>query len=351
MKNNLFFVSTVYQLFAAIAIRISVCSEESATLVLSSDTPLFAKLYEQHSCTSTFDKVIYFENRCLPSNKIRTAVDYAYNSFNNKRIVKKYFGNEQFSDIYFFNPHFLFQACFMSFNGQARFHSIDDGMICYLRSTIPVGKKHPYRSLVSFLSNTPQLKDLSYDCYLFNPNFYIGADNHTLVCIPCVNKENRLLHSAICSCFLHLPKDIEERYIFFEEAEDLCLDPKTTRFLVSQIAQIVGYDNFVLKRHPRNKGRYQDTNIRIMDTSAPWEVICLTTDMSSRCMLSFSSTASLSSKVIMGGNEKVILLYELLDRKYKVYYESGFSKYIQALASNCHNIHIPKSFSELKTLL
>lgn len=149
----------------------------------------------------------------------------------------------------------------------------------------------------------------------------------------------------------------EEKYIFFEES--FAAEGRTTNDieLFRTIADIVGKDNIIIKRHPRNPiNRFSELGYKVMEAqSVPWEMLLLTQDVSDKVLISVGSSATISPFFLYGMQPKAFLLKNLLigkvhylqNPKMEDFYENVLTMYNKEQA----NVYIPQTEEELALAL
>lgn len=81
------------------------------------------------------------------------------------------------------------------------------------------------------------------------------------------------------------------------------------------IADIVGEENIIVKRHPRNtKDRFAEAGYKTnKNTWIPWEVIILNQDVSNSIMIAIGCSSIITSHILKNINQKSIYLFRYVD--------------------------------------
>lgn len=161
-------------------------------------------------------------------------------------------------------------------------------------------------------------------------------DLYKVKAIPKVKIEEEGFKKFVNQAFnFHSTEDLEYENIFLEEAfaED---GHKNNDFeLIKCISEIVGKENFVVKRHPRlSANRYQNTGINInKDIQIPWEVYILNSDFTKKTIFTVSSNACMTPSLVFDISCRVVYLKNILEgqvsRTYKTKeFQNFIKKYI-----------------------
>lgn len=104
---------------------------------------------------------------------------------------------------------------------------------------------------------------------------------------------------------------ISEKFIFFEECFSEDNGRQEDFKLVEYLAKLIGTENFVVKRHPRNKiNRFEKMGIKTLSNQEiPWEVYALDSNQPEHILLTHSSGAGLNFRFLTSKSDKTILLY------------------------------------------
>jgi len=105
---------------------------------------------------------------------------------------------------------------------------------------------------------------------------------------------------------------ISDKYIFFEECFSEDLKKNDDIAIVEKIGQIVGKENILIKRHPRNKeNRFQKIGYNtILNQEIPWEIYELDEKQPQHTLITFSSGAAINFRFLTSRKEKTVLLYK-----------------------------------------
>ena len=232
-------------------------------------------------------------------------------------------------------------------------HLFEDGMATYVcdveKRCKEDGMDHAFYGTKSFLENIEEL-------LLYEPEYFTGPQPpFPLEKIPAIDCKN----IEVCQMFLEIFGDIElpeEPYIFLEEAFFDDRIPSNDLELCQSMAALVGKENMVIKRHPRNRvNRFRDYGFRTMEQSkVPWEILLMKYDICQKILVTVSSNASITANLIFSKNMNVIMLYPMFigktwlmgNRNFKEYHEKVLNK----MNRERKNIFCPHSFDEVREI-
>ena len=117
-------------------------------------------------------------------------------------------------------------------------------------------------------------------------------------------------------------------------------------------ADILGSDNIIVKRHPRDKSPADERFNQYQDHDTPFEAISANMNMNDKILITYSSTAVGTVKLLMGREPAVILLYRIVNPGAEVngkrdrYYQS-----LSELYADGNRIFIPADMAEYEAIL
>ena len=122
--------------------------------------------------------------------------------------------------------------------------------------------------------------------------------------------------------------------------------------LIKHICDQAGIDQVCIKKHPRDKASYGEEYKEYSGRSTPFECICLSTNMENKVLITLSSTAVLTPKMLFDQEPYIILLYKLFslksandERRDRLYYN------IANNYNKSERVMIPETFEELSDIL
>lgn len=360
---QLYNVGTFYELLNAIHIKMSLYPNEKADIILMDATDFSKQLAELRKM-DIFENVYDGKNAWYIDRALKTTeID------ERKRLLKKYytedcsdFTHKKYSD-YFLGaqtPYFKLVYYALCENQiYPRVHLFEDGIYTYVLDFVndcaTDGFDHNSYGAHDIRKNIGSV--FAYG----EAEMYYGSEGFAYVQIPAFvldkelfKKEKDIFRELWGEC--GLPK---ERFIFLEEGmfQDHLIAADTV--LLEEIAQIVGKENIIVKRHPRcTHDRFSERGFKVLEQSGfPWELSLMNNEAEKYVLLSLSSTATTTGKTVLGKNIPAIQLYAM-----RPFGEAGphcarknFMAYAGALHAYMNQedriFFVPKSSDELNEAL
>ncbi len=324
----LFLVDSVFQLMTAVNLRLTTYAEAEADIIIYNSTSGADLLCDRLSKTEAF-------KHCYLA---KTPLTFCGDKYSKKEKLPKYIlfiesllfpkivlnsiipDFNQVYDVLLFNgigalPECIFNVC-KSLNPQLVCYRFEDSYLSYTQlygsqkgltrrllenlSTFLFGRHNIEQSIKGFFFAAPELVQYDFP-YAIIPSLKFSRDNTALLKV--LNK-----------MFNYSPTedDYHEKYIFFECGDAFFFNNHEDLEYVKLLAQIVGGDNVLIKRHPRIKeNRYEGLGIHIAhSTSVPWELIQMNTPFEDKVFITTKSAAALTSEIYFGDKCDAMLLYK-----------------------------------------
>lgn len=356
-KRALFRCDSVYQLFNAIWIKKKMLKDIKADLILSDHTE-FGHIIPGLSRSGLFDSIDrIFSKEDASAYWNLSAKERSHVSRHPEEYVDLNFLKNTYTDFYLsFDTAYvkLMYYAMVARGMELKVHLFEDGMATYVcdveKRCHEDGMDHSFYGNRRFLWNIEEL-------LLYEPEYFTGPEvPFSLEKIPAIDNKD----SDICEMFLDIFGDVdlpEEPYIFLEEAFFDDRVPSNDLELCQLMADLVGKENIIIKRHPRNRvNRFADYGFHTMkESNVPWEILLMKYDISKKVLVTVSSNASITANLIFSKNMNVIMLYPMFigktwlmsNRNFKAYHR----KVLEKMNRNRRNIYCPRSFEEVKEIL
>lgn len=212
---------------------------------------------------------------------------------------------------------------------QPKVHFVSEGTGTYaldFANTERDQMDHGHYGTRAFLNNIGNL-------YAYKPELYSGdSELVNLVELPQYSAVSAEVHDVISDVF-GVADTVKEKVIFFEGVfhGDGYLTNEMDLFL--EIADHVGKENIVVKRHPRNQvDRFSPLGYKVMaQQTIPWEVMIKDIDFSQKVLVSVASFTCFSAMEMYGKKSLSILLEDamlghagfLMDPGYKRFFRKA----------------------------
>lgn len=234
-----------------------------------------------------------------------------------------------------------------------KIHFVSEGTGSYsldFSNTENDGILHFLAGRKAFLENIGNL-------YVYKPELYTGNSKLVhLEQIPSYSSLSDEIHDLISDVFGQA-EPIHEKVIFFEGMfwGDNFLTDEMELFLT--IADRVGKDNIIVKRHPRNEiDRFTPLGYRVMkQQTIPWEVMIKDIDLSKKVLVSVASFTSFSAMELYDRLNYSILLKDIMRGRVAFLENKGYKRFFQKAETifNANSVYSwsPKSLNELHIVL
>ncbi|OUP05680.1 polysialyltransferase family glycosyltransferase [Anaeromassilibacillus sp. An200] len=232
-------------------------------------------------------------------------------------------------------------------------HFVSEGTGTYALDFVNTARDsidHEYYKHKAFLKKVKNV-------YIYQPQLFTGNRKIVnLVEIPLFSSLDSSIHKMINEIF-GKAKPVEEKLIFFEGVfwGDNYLVNEMDLFL--EIADYIGKENIVVKRHPRNKvDRFTPMGFHVMEQQyLPWEIMIKDIDLSKKVLVSVASFTAFSAKEMYGRVSRSILLEDLLLGKAQFLEDPGYKRFFQRAEKLFNQDEMvswrPKSMRELQIVL
>lgn len=308
---------SVYQLFNAINLVLTVLADKTVDIMLTASTD-FSQYVEPLKKSNLFRNVFlsddnpetYIAWRGLDAGKRRDVYTHP-----EKYIIKPFDGFEPAYSDYFIAVSDEYNKIFYYYMVQQGYrpdiHFFEDGMNSYiLDNKAGCDSDFIEHEIYGAVGFPQKIKDQ----YSYEPTIVInkvkGIDYLRLPRLANLSKKTKRIYNSI---FPHeqLPK---EKYIFLEEAFYCDGIASTDVELVEALADMVGKDNIIVKLHPRNDyDRFTPRGFKVMQAAkAPWEMTLMNVALSEKVFVSVSSTAALTSGLVFDKRFTAIELFKVM---------------------------------------
>lgn len=365
-KKVLGVASTSYHLMVFLFIKDAFLQDAQVDLVVTDKSPYLRELYESGRLLRYFHQVFFADARRI-KNPYKSAIvtlaeSFVYNPTTKAMLEPgSYCDLAAYDDLYFASPGVPDEIVkeliktLIKKNRKLAMHRFEDGFASYTKPPVcaistPLGQKL-YKTFFGY-DVTKQEKQL----FLFEPALAENnvadtpATGFTLLQIPKTKERIRLVTEQIKDILQFKSQSFSEKYMFLGQGTANGMqNPVTYRSLITEIASVVGHDNFVVKPHPRGEHDVFDTSIKLYRDTCPFELAVADGIMEDKVLISYYSTACVSGKLLFDSKCKIIFVYPLAGDSFneKCDYEAYFSK----LCDLYDNVYVARTREELFSLL
>lgn len=360
---QLYIASTFYQLLNVIHMKYRLFPNEKADLLLMDSTD-FSKQIQALKHMDIFEDIYDAKgswnlDRCF----IRGSAAEKRQVFNKfARDDSLSFTKKQYTDCFLGaqTPYFKMVYYALCEAGIApRAHLFEDGIYTYVLDFLSEcnqdGMDHnQYRE--------QDIRKKIENIFAYGDNsMYFGSKKLNYVQIPNMLSDTECL-AAEMKIYTKLwakPAMPKEKYIFLEEGMFQDRLVSSDIVLLDAVAEIVGKENIIVKRHPRcTYDRFSVRGYKVMeDSSYPWEISLMDENADQHVLLSLSSTATTTGKLVLGKDIPAVQLYSIMPYGCAGPHCSRktFPNYANSLYSYMNRdnrvLYVPKSHNELREIL
>lgn len=320
MRRILIFANTHYQIILAIQMKLTIFSEDDVTLAISNHSGHADTVCERLQRRAVFQNCVFVESKGMIHNrsqqeKLKEFFQIIYGKKNRYSFYLKDIENKYFDEMLFYNLEidtYGIYSILAEYNHKLVFSSYEEGILSYENIFYDSLKFKWIRFLRRCIGKSAIL-DNYHKFYCVYPEMYAGRLN--TVQIPQISTSDNRMQTILADIF-RINRDVDYKkykYIFFESIYETEGRGIGETEILMQLAEKVGKDNILVKKHPRStihifeeKGIAVDTN-----SSAPFEAIQLNNDMSDCIFVAATSGSVLSVNSIVDKPSKVILFYPL----------------------------------------
>ena len=192
-------------------------------------------------------------------------------------------------------------------------HRFEEGIGSYIVTDYMTNKKLNTIRLIRSTLKKKNISQITNTFYCFQPELYPGTLQP--IRIPPITSNSETVE-VLRKIFFEPGVDyaISQKYIFFGCPYDSEGEvPIGEHDLVRQIAELVGYENLIVKAHPRDfSDDYTAMGISLYPHSAiPWEALQLTMDFSDKVFLTSVSSSVMSLNMTLENPIKTYYLFNM----------------------------------------
>ncbi len=230
----------------------------------------------------------------------------------------------------------------------------DDGIGSYsANKKIVLGSK--LFQIAGTIAGWTNLLEEASQLYLYEPDLLV-SDDITIKDMPplALNDENKAL---ITDVFSHASSDelhIRQRIIVFDTfRKAVTIESEPLDRIYTEIGNICGDDNVILKAHPRSLKESVVSLNRFPHTALPIEIVYLyQKDLSEKILVALNSSAVFTPKMMFNVEPRIILLYRLVSDD-PIVRKKRDDTYLNLarMYSDMSRIAIPETMDELRAIL
>lgn len=316
--HRLIIANTYYQLIMAIQMNYTVFNNDSVTLLLSDHSQNAKSISGNLNDLHVFTRTCYIETNGIISRRSRgdKIIDFWRISFLKSNRYTSYI--KQLNDLFFdeiicFNYNidiYGLYSTLYNYNENIVVSLYEEGVLSYgVRADI--NYRRNIIKMARHIFGKKDITDAFGSFYCFYPSLYYGP--FETIRVPHI-KVNGECIDILKKVFNVSKLEYQEKYIFFTSVYDFEGGESIGEFeLVSEIGEVVGKNNLLIKIHPRDtRTIYIDNGFKVdNNSSVPWEVIQLSQDFSSKIYLTATSGSVLAGSLLTDKPPRTFYMHKL----------------------------------------
>lgn len=332
LKKNVFIVGSLFNLLLVVHMKRTLFCKEESDLIIFDGSKGLREIAKEKELYKYFGNVYFSEtNKNILKNRFLSIIS-PDKAFCNLIGIKRF---PVYTDIYFWNPEETLYYLVMGYGKRKlsyRLHLYSDALEGWFLRTpdedMPNGY-HMYGRYSNVIEKYlvkaygfKQIKEYVFDYYMFAPEKSRIDHTHKVISIPQIDPQDKDFVDFLNKIFsFDSSYRIEQKYIFMDAASDRWGDQKVHDAVINSFVQAVGYENFIVKPHPRsNKEDYQTCNAQIESQVYPWDLYCLNHDISNKTLIIYDGISGFVSELLYGYMPRLISVRKCIGR-----IENGFT--------------------------
>ena len=349
-----FFCSTPYQILLSINIKFVNHKEEKADIYILNhflNAPYIVKNLKKNNIFNRVQLVdaIGFTNS-FSENSINRYLQKISTYLQSYKIMKKYFDfdNQIYDAVYLTYPDIIIQTAIKELykhNNDMDVHLFEDGTGSYNNHIMITSK---YKKWFNKIMRLDKVLDKYDSLMLFNPELYSGNSSIPIESIPHIDSNSELREILNITFGYDEDQKIDEKIIFLDQPVG------HINGLSEQIKEVICEileNDYIIKLHPRSHSNDFPNYNTYQNNAVPWEIMSLNNNIEDKVLISYFSTAAISSKIIFDKEPKIIFLYEMeeLTKINKMSNEQKeFVNKVKDTYRDISRVMIPRNLGELK---
>lgn len=336
--KKLIICDTHYQFITAIQMRLTIFNNDTVDIWISDHSLGAKKVAENTAKLKIFNSVQFIETnqKSYSQNLIDNFFDIIKSNF--CHIISK--ETPLYDEVVFYGLDLLIiniADFYNSINHKTIWSRFEEGIFSY-DTDFAYGNRIKISNKIRRITGRPIVDNLIKNYYCFYPKLKELHLDWNLIEIPSIFTTRVVLCKLLKCIYECTEMNIPQKYIFFASSSDIDGTPYGETSLVLKIAEIIGYENMLIKMHPRDsRDVYEKLGISVMrESSIPWEVIYLVGNFSNKIMLTVNSGAFISISALENAPFKGIFLFNMVETNDHVFKERA--KNIENMVYKLHKI-------------
>lgn len=309
----------------SIQLRRNVFPNDYSVLLLSDDSWNAHTIINNIKDEQLFEEAYVVNKKKYSTTKARSIqrkVRFLYSSI----FGSKHFSNVEKKEIdrlFYYNDDYYLLWLFASItkhNTNIELNRIEEGPISYCVDPISPEESKLLKCTNVFrkILKKPIFKQDGISFYCFNPELYYGSLEPRSV--PKISSKDKSLSEILCRIFDINNEDVQydKKFVFFTSMIDKEKGvPGGELFILSLISKVIGKENVIVKKHPRDEAdEYSSFGYKVDSYSrVPFEIIQLLFNFKDYVFITTLSGSVLSINSIIEKPPNIMFVYKLYPQK------------------------------------
>lgn len=352
-----FFASTKFQIINAVNIVLQNRLDADLYIINEYIYDNCSELSQKISAEKIFCNVKLIETDIFNGNTSSTRLNTLNLYVHCGKVVESFLLREEYEKIYFCTNSIierLVRFYFLSAGAPStKFIMYDEGAASYMGIMETSGKLT--ERIVRYMLFGKKSLNTVYNKYLYVPEFYYKFNDSnygTVFKIDPIGIESNAMSACKRIFGFNENECIKEKFIFLDTVHKRALkkDAQNNYERIMEHIFNMTKDNLIVKSHPSDKSSRIDGVKYSGSSGCPFEIIAANSDIDGKILITLSSTASVTPKIIFDKEPTVILLYKLFSDsllEWNSYYDAFFQKVKESYRDK-NRFFIPKTKDELE---
>lgn len=356
-SDSCFVCATPYQIIAAVSIAHTF--KKKADLYIIPDFSCAEEYCKRISNLGIFSRVSLidisrFESYRQKKSRMLYGLGFFFNYLRVNRIVNTIVGDADYKEIYISTHHNIGKFICIYFQKRgAEVIFYDDGEGSYDNPW--VYQAFGLEKFVRTLFFGKKTVEFSKNRMLYSPELFVKefGDSYNVTAIPNWSKDNELLRLVNLVCGYNEKARIDNRFILLDTIPSSEFDSNgqlVYEQLIDKCVEILGKD-LIIKKHPRDNRIPKSGCEYYAFSDIPFEVICANSDIENKVLLSSSSTAIFTPKMLFDLEPDVIMLRHIAGGNDDNSKRDRFASHIRDLYRDKDKFTVPETIDELTDVL
>lgn len=353
---KLIICDTLFQIIVAIQMKITLFQNDTVDLWISDHSIGVDSVTERLRKQKLFESITYIKTKDLIylKNRFKKLVNTLQFGLGKKQITQ----TNNYNEIIFYSTSEIIY-CISNIYRRRKFNTtwsrFEEGILSY-ETDFVYGNSVKILEKILTLFNRNIVTDEIKKYYCFFPELKKTNRQWRLIKIPDLSANEAYIKSILIDAFGFEEKPIKQKFIYFASSSDIDGYPYGETELILKISNIVGKDNLIVKKHPRDdRDVFDKHGIAVLDSiGIPWEIFQMSSYFQNKILLTVDSGAFLGITAMLNSQIRGLFLFPYFEGKRRQFNErdKNLSIILHELQKlgRCRNIKVSDDINSLKEI-